>query len=95
MNIKIDENLRITTDKYNYIIQEKVVAKSGKTKGKVKWKPRGYYTRIDHLCNALLNIRIRKADVSSLSGLAECIKKEIRYIGDLCNIKVSIAFEEK
>lgn len=64
--IELDENYRITSDPYNYILQRK---------SKTNWATVGYYARIEHILDDILDMKIRESEVKSLTALQAQIRK--------------------
>ena len=85
MELKINDNYKITTDSMNYIMNEKQVVKSGKKKGQVKWKSIGYYSSLESLFNNYFDVRLMKSNANGLSEVLKVckeIKEEITTITD-------------
>ena len=73
MNIPLDENHRITSDRQNFII-EKYYPKTPKNKA-AKWKSEYFYPSIDGLLWGVFNHKILLSSCQTLQELAVCVKK--------------------
>lgn len=74
MRIEIGDKYLVTADQYNYILQEKKVAKEGKNIGSEYMQNVGYFTRISHLVKTLIQLEVRQSDINSLSEMDALIK---------------------
>ena len=82
MNIKIDDNYRITGDSMQYILQErkerkeiKIDPKTGKLEGKYYYVNVGYFGKIYYALQAFKELQIRNSDVTSVDELLKLIKE--------------------
>jgi len=75
MRIEIEDKWVITSDKFQFILQEKGIAKEGKNAGQEVLKSATFYPRIDLLISALISRNVRESDVSSLEQMAYVINK--------------------
>ena len=82
MRIEIGDKYLVTADQYNYILQEKKVAKEGKNVGNEYLQNVGYFTRISQLVTTLMQLEVRQADISSLSEMNALIKS----VGAQCEL---------
>lgn len=90
-------NYNIARDKYNWILQEKKVsdpkhhmAKSDKPQE--RFIDVGYYGRVEHLINALLNKELLQADVNALEDIKTTLLQiEKRLIFDISEIKERVS----
>lgn len=83
MKIKLSEDYQLTSDRYQYIIQERKVVKAGKTKGKEYWENIGYYKKLQTALECYIDMRVRTSDKNSLTELlaySKEIKKEVAAI---------------
>lgn len=71
MEIQLNEKFRITTDNYNYILQEQklVQPKDDSKEQYYKWDDVGYYGKLEHALNAALEKVTRDSDVVTLEDL--------------------------
>ena len=82
MNIKIDDNYRITGDSMQYILQErkerkeiKIDPKTGKLEDKYYYVNVGYFGKIYYALQAFKELQIRNSDVTSIKELMKLIKE--------------------
>lgn len=87
IRIVIGDKWVITSDQYQFILNEKKVVKSGKKAGEEWLDTIGYYPKVNQLISGLIHHHIQNSEIKSLKGMAD----EIERIGHLC---IS-AFEEK
>lgn len=81
MNIRIGK-YNITSDSLNVILSEEKIIKDEESKnlGKVYQENIGYYGKLEHCLEALLNKEINEAEAENIEGLMQKIefaKKEI------------------
>lgn len=69
MKIEIDNKWVITSDKYQFILQEKGIAKSGKNEGEEVLKSATFHSQMDSLIRSLIMKEVRAADVESLQEM--------------------------
>jgi len=82
MRIEIGDKYLVTADQYNYILQEKKVAKEGKNAGSEYMQNIGYFTRISQLVTTLIHLEVRQSDITSLSEMDALIKS----VGTQCEL---------
>lgn len=85
LNFEMD-GVRVTTDDWNYIIQEKRVAEKGKMAGQVYWATRSYHTSIQSLSHALTDVFAPKTDIRILkdvNALEKALEKSITRLEKL------------
>lgn len=80
MRIEIGDKYLVTADQYNYILQERKVAKEGKNVGSEYLQTVGYFTRISQLVTTLIQLEVRQSDIASLSEMDAIIKA----VGNQC-----------
>lgn len=82
MSIKIDIGQRyiVTSDQFQFILQEKKVAKSGKNAGKEWLDAVGYYPTISKLISGLVLHNILTGEARQFSEL----EKQVEQIGQKC-----------
>ena len=83
MNIPITDTFRLSTDAYNFIIQEEVTVKSGKTKGEKHWVSHGYYNTIDNAMRGLCRRFMLDSEANSLDELKTLISKLSGLVEDV------------
>ena len=81
MDLLINENLKITSDRLNYIIEQRKVRTEGENIGEEYWVNAGYYSQFDEtIFKHLINLGLRTSDLKGareiLDYLAE-IRKDI------------------
>lgn len=82
MSIKIDIGQRyiVTSDQFQFILQEKKVAKSGKNAGKEWLDAVGYYPTISKLVSGLVLHNVLTGEARQFSEL----EKQVEQIGQKC-----------
>lgn len=83
MKLRLSDNYQIETDTLNYILQKISIRQKGKNKGKEIVSNIGYYGKIEHLLNALLEHKIKGLDAkdihslqAQIAGLKDFIKEQ-------------------
>lgn len=93
INIKINDDYKITSDKYNFILQKKrVITDNTKGRkanpeniGKVVWVDEGYYSDIKHLLKNYASKEMLNSEAKSIQELFDILKdieKTIERVGD-------------
>ncbi|ELY3379886.1 MULTISPECIES: DUF5405 family protein [Enterobacteriaceae] len=80
IRIEVGDKWVITSDQYQFILNEKKVVKSGKKAGEEWLDTIGYYPKINQLISGLIHHHIHGSDISALVAMAE----EIERVGKLC-----------
>lgn len=80
IRIEIGGKWVITSDKYQFILNEKKVVKTGNKAGEEWLDTIGYYPKINQLISGLINHHIQTATINSLSEMAA----EIERVGAIC-----------
>lgn len=75
MKIKLSDDYQLTSDRLQYIIQEKKVVKEGKTQGKEYWDNIGYYSTLQGALDSYVNMRVRISDKNTLTELLAYLKE--------------------
>lgn len=75
IRIEIGDKWVITSDQYQFILNEKKVIKSGKKSGEEWLDTIGYYPKIEQLISGLVHHHIQTATINSLSEMATEIEK--------------------
>ena len=73
MNIQLDPNHKLTSDKHNYIIEKKSIIQKGKNKGEIAWKPILFYPRLQQALQGYSERFLREGDCNSLESLEASI----------------------
>ncbi|QLT63475.1 DUF5405 family protein [Klebsiella oxytoca] len=87
IRIEIDDKWVITSDQYQFILNEKKVVKSGKKAGEEWLDTIGYYPKVNQLISGLIHHHIQTATINSLVEMAA----EIERVGNLCTAAVRVA----
>lgn len=79
---KIDEDYYIDSDSHQLILQKKVIVKTGSNKGKVSFRTISYRSKLEHILNDYLDIKVREGvkkskDIKELINLIKELRKEI------------------
>ncbi|SXH16390.1 Uncharacterised protein [Klebsiella pneumoniae] len=80
MRIEVGDKWVITSDQYQFILNEKKVVKSGKKAGEEWLDTIGYYPKINQLISGLIHHQIHGSDITAIDAMAE----EIERVGQLC-----------
>ncbi|WP_336241105.1 DUF5405 family protein [Enterobacter hormaechei] len=75
IRIEIADKWVITSDQFQFILNEKKVIKSGKNAGEEWLDTIGYYPKINQLITGLVHHQIQTTSINSLSEMAEEIEK--------------------
>lgn len=85
LEIRLHDDYRITTDKYQYVLQERRIVKEGKAAGEEAWDIIGYYSKLEHALERFVDIRVKSSDLTSIKELIDLqrkLRKEVRsFIG--------------
>lgn len=81
IRIEVGDKWVITSDQYQFILNEKKVAQSGKKAGEEWLDTIGYYPKINQLISGLINHHIQNTTINSLSEMAA----EIERVGAICS----------
>ncbi|EFI6528027.1 DUF5405 family protein [Escherichia coli] len=87
IRIEVGDKWVITSDQYQFILNEKKVAQSGKKAGEEWLDTIGYYPKINQLISGLIHHHIQTATINSLVEMAA----EIERVGNLCTAAVKVA----
>ena len=81
MKIKIGR-YRITTDKYNFMIEEEVTPKRKRSEdgGQPYWVILSYHSTLEAACQSLLQCDVKNTDASNLQGVISCINNNTNNI---------------
>lgn len=87
IRIEIGDKWVITSDQYQFILNEKKVVKSGEKDGE-KWLDTvGYYPKINQLISGLIHHHIQQSSITTLDAMAA----EIERIGEMCASSIKVA----
>ncbi|EKN5801638.1 DUF5405 family protein [Salmonella enterica subsp. enterica] len=86
IRIEIGDKWVITSDQYQFILNEKKVVKYGKKTGEEWLDTIGYYPKINQLISGLIHHHIQTTTVTSLVEMAA----EIERVGNLCTAAVKV-----
>lgn len=75
IRIEVGDKWVITSDQYQFILNEKKFIKSGKNAGEEWLDTIGYYPKINQLISGLVHHHIHTAMIIFLSAMAEEIEK--------------------
>lgn len=81
IHIEIGDKWVITSDQYQFILNEKKVVKSGGKAGEEWLDTVGYYPKINQLISGLIHHHIHTSAITSIESMVA----EIERIGELCS----------
>ncbi|HBT3146234.1 TPA: hypothetical protein MBF30_001362 [Klebsiella aerogenes] len=80
IRIEVGDKWVITSDQYQFILNEKKVAQSGKKAGEEWLDTIGYYPKINQLISGLIHHHIHNSELQTLNDIGS----EIERLGMLC-----------
>ena len=80
LRLEVGDKWVITSDQYQFILNERKVVKSGKKAGEEWLDPIGYYPKINQLISGLIHHHIQSSEIQCVKEMAN----EIERIGMLC-----------
>lgn len=80
IRIEVSNKWVITSDQYQFILNEKKVVKSGKKAGEEWLDTIGCYPKINQLISGLIHHHIQQSSITTLDAMAS----EIERIGEMC-----------
>ena len=80
VRIEVGDSWVITSDQYQFILNEKKVVKSGNKAGEEWLDTIGYYPKINQLISGLIHHHIHGSDIAAIDAMAA----EIERVGQLC-----------
>lgn len=86
IHIEIGDKWVITSDQYQFILNEKKVVKSGNKAGEEWLDTIGYYPKIEQLISGLIHHQIQQSTISSIEEMGA----EIKRIGVQCSDAFSV-----
>lgn len=73
MNIQINDNYRITSDKHNVILEEKKVAEKGKNAGQAYYKQIAFYPSLQLALKGFAKFNINFSNAESIEELQQLL----------------------
>jgi hypothetical protein len=87
MNIRLSEDYQLTSDKYQYILQERKIPEKGKEKGKERWDNVGYYSRLNTALESYIDMRVKGSDKQSVADLLRHLKEITKEVKALVEVE--------
>ncbi|EAS2002554.1 hypothetical protein A7K78_10970 [Salmonella enterica] len=87
IRIEIGDKWVITSDQYQFILNEKKVVKTGNKAGEEWLSTIGYYPKINQLISGLIHHHIQHSSITALDAMAA----EIERIGEMCASSIKAA----
>lgn len=87
IRIEVGDKWVITSDQYQFILNEKKVAQSGKKAGEEWLDTIGYYPKINQLISGLIHHHIQQSSITTLDAMAA----EIERVGKICASSIKVA----
>ena len=84
MILQIDENYRIKSDQYNFILERK---RASKNSNKERWSPVSHHPDIEGVLKSVRDEKLRNLDVHILDELdhhLHALTQDLRAIGERC-----------
>ncbi len=84
MILRIDNNYRIRTDEYNFMLEKKRTSKKGPNE---RWSALCYCQSLDHVLESVRDEKIKnlgKHTLEEFSDLLHALTQEIKAIGGQC-----------
>lgn len=75
IHIEVGDKWVITSDQFQFILNEKKVAKAGKKAGEEWLDTIGYYPKMNQLISGLIHHHIQSAEINSLKELAQSFEE--------------------
>ena len=87
MKIHITDKYIMTSDAHNFILNEVKIGKNGKSKGKIKIEPVGFYAKVSDLLQGLISHHMRssttrtlKTFLRELTAFHDDVRKQLKGI---------------
>lgn len=80
LRISVGNKWVITSDRYQFILNERKIVLSGEKKGQAYLEAVGYYSKIDQLVSGLVHFDVRTAEIKSISSLVD----KVEHVCKLC-----------
>ena len=88
MNIQITDDLRLTSDDFNYIVRKRKIVQTGKHKGEIKWDPISYHNTMGHVAKSLMQKNLRWSDAETVEQLEQEHDRFKKIIADKFNMEM-------
>ena len=89
MELEIDKKYRITSDKYQWIIQEKRTRK-----GKIDWTSISYYPSIEQAIQGLGELMVRLSDAKTLTDALRDVQNVATQLSHALTPNLEVPSEE-
>lgn len=76
MKIQINHDYRITSDKYNYILEKKHISR----KLDESWRPHSYYGSLSNLVSAYPDVILKESDANGIAEALEVVKNACAHL---------------
>jgi hypothetical protein len=86
MNIQLDPNHKMTSDRWNFIIREKRVQKSDtkkRKKGEIYWEAILFYPKLSQAIQGWSEYFLRSGETNSLESLEDAVRALYELLGDV------------
>jgi len=85
MEIRLTNDYKLVTDSLNYILQKRNVVKNKDSEnyGNETWSSIGWYGKLEHLVNKLIELEIKQSDVDQLHELITVVLDVEKRIVDI------------
>ena len=83
MNIKINEDYRITSDKMNIILEQKKIIEKGDNAGQVRYEQIAFFQNLERLYNHFLKREIFLSDAESFKELISVVERVEKLIKEI------------
>lgn len=74
LNVKLNENYILKSDKHNFIICQKVKSEST---GKIRYKEIAYYNKLEYVIERVLTQIVKESDCKTLDGILQLLRESI------------------
>ncbi|EOX0540239.1 TPA: hypothetical protein MBD98_001795 [Klebsiella aerogenes] len=86
IRIEVGDKWVITSDQYQFILNEKKIVKTGNNAGEEWLATIGYYPKINQLISGLIHRHILQSSITELDAMAA----EIERIGEMCTTSIKV-----
>ena len=88
MEIKLHDDYRLTSDRYQYILQERRISQKGENIGKEYWGNIGYYSNLQIALDDYVDKRVKLSDVKSITEIINHLKELKKEVKDLVEVTI-------